>query len=273
MTIRMSIARCCCVVAGCARATCQLDTFDTYGTGNSILTGSIWSDEAVNSGTAVQTASDTCLLGLVPADKVTASWGVDGGLLAPSFTTGYANRTYTEMELKSFTNYLVYTAIQFTPRGAVIGGLSVNPNLGVFVGHDGSFDIAKKAFWYDVDNVKSEVTIDSIPEGDFTQAYIQHVYRVEMYDYAQQTGSDSVSRATFQWKILEDGVVVAESHDGTTQLESRFASAPPDRETGDNWCATPTVTIVSEGYNFFSNNQVEFDNFKIVTNFDETCIP
>ena len=148
-----------------------------------------------------------------------------------------------------------------------------NPTITLRVGHNGNFDIEKKVIWYDVDDVVQSVVIDSIPTASFTQAYIQHVYRIELYDYQQQTGSDSKSRSTFQWKILEDGVVIEESHDGTTQLNSRFASEPPNKDVSDNWCNTPVVAIASSGYNLFGVDQVEFDDFKISVNGDESCIP
>ncbi|MDB4442125.1 hypothetical protein N9219_01745 [bacterium] len=210
-------------------------------------------------------------MGTQAQQTIYGSWGVDGGLLTPSFTTGYANKTYTELDCLSFTNYLTYMTYAIAPRG--IFQQASNPTITLRVGHNGNSDIEKKVFWYDVDNVVQSVVIDSIPDASFTQAYIQHVYRIELYDYQQQTGSDSKSRATFQWKILEDGVVIEESHDGTTQLNSVFASQPPSKDVSDNWCNTPVVAISSDGYNLFGVSQVEFDDFKISVNGDESCIP
>ena len=156
--------------------------------------------------------------------------------------------------------------IHIHPRGNVFG---VNQEFISFsTGYKSSSLHAKTIGFTDVDNVRQ--TVETTSATPSTVAYYQHTYTLEIYDYLQQTGSDSVSRATWQWKLKEDGTTLFESHDGTSQIEPRFAAAPPSVSSG-GWCSDPKIRITHNGFGSFSNS-MEFDNLKLTVNGDDSCV-
>ena len=153
------------------------------------------------------------------------------------------------------------------PRGAVSGLDKQFITFGV--GWVNSTTHKKEMTYTDVD--RADQTVTTFTASAASTSYYQHTYTLEIYDYLQQTGSDSVSRATWQWKLKEDGTTIFESHDGTSQIESRFAAAPTDNDA-DSWCQEPRVRITHSGFDFFSNS-MEFDNLKLSVNGDDSCVP
>jgi len=257
------------VVGDCATPTCQFDTFNTYGSGNAIWSNS-WYDEA-NSTNGInspeQSASGTCFWDHSSSlGELYAYWGVSGGATSPDFLTGYSNRTSLEMEIVDVGSVTDLVSLNIHPRG-VISGLD-RQFISFETGYQNSSSHRKRVKWSDVDNTLHQTTT-TFSAASSTSFY-QHTYTIELYDYVQQTGSDSVSRATWQWKVKEDGIAIFESHDGTNQIESRFASAAPAGYTGTTWCDTPMVRIAHSGFGFFSND-MEFDNLKLSVNGDTSC--
>lgn len=271
MGIRMSIARCCCGVL-CSTATCYHDEFDTYGSGNSVLSNSFY-DSAIGTGalstSAKQTASEYCRLdsGTSSSASLMAKWGVGGDWDSPAFDTAYADRTSISYTIKDVRDLTQTTSIGYYPEGQ-ISGVDF-PFLKFQLGYVNTNTYRKRASYTDVDN--NTQNVDIVLNSSVTKSYYQHTYAVEIYDYQQQIGSDSKSRSTFEWKIIEDGSVLLESHDGTSRNYSRFGAAMPDEEAYD-WCSRPRARIAIAGFaGFGTSNFVDFDDLKLSVNGDTAC--
>ena len=181
--------------------------------------------------------------------------------------TGYSNRTSLEIDIVDVDSVTDSLGITILPRGLPFGLDKQFIAFAVQYVNTGNY--RKRLSYTDVDNVELQVDIPF--SGTVTKAYYLHTYTLEIYDYLQQTGSDSVSRATWQWKVKEDGNTLMESHDGTTQLHARFAAAPPT-VVETSWCTKPLIRVFHSGFNFFANS-MEFDNLKLNVNGDESCSP
>ena len=234
-----------------------------------------WYDTANSapSSRIVQTAADTCLLGNtsngMPRDSpLYFKWGVGGTSFSPAFT---ASTSYMEFDLVDSVDIYQYVVFGMSQHPfATIGNVSY---IQLQVGNSGFGDLDKRLSWYDVDNTLHSITFDAIPEGSTTTAYYQHTYRIELYDYLQQIGSDSVSRATFQWKLIEDGTLIYESYDGTTQLQDRLGLTAPTGSGDTRWCTMPRGYVNQYGYNFFAPNYIEIDNLNVSINGNISCVP
>lgn len=214
---------------------------------------------------ATQITGDRCRLssGTSGNAELYFKMGVAGGHTSPEFQTGYANRTSMEFDVKDVSDLTASYSLGFYPDGVIVG--TTFSRLIFSTGYVTTNKYSKRMNWTDVDNNLQSAEI--VTNSAVTKAYYQHVYRVEFYDYLQQTGSDAVSRATFQWKVLEDGVPILESHDGTSQVYSRFGAV------SDGWCSEPRGRITVSGFIFFGSNYVDFDDLKLNVNADESCIP
>ena len=275
MGIRMSIARCCCVPAGCSTPTCQYDEFDTYGTGNSVLSNSFYDSvigTGVGSTSATQTASEQLKLsaGTSSNAELWFKLGVSGGNDSPDFETAYADKTVLEVEVKDVESTNHKVSLGFLPEGDIAG--VDYPRIFISTGYVNSTTHRKRVRWTDVDN--SVQTADLTFSSPANTDYYKHTYAIELYDYQQQTGSDSVSRATFEWKIVESGSVLFESHDGTSRLYSRFGAALPT-DVAYDWCSSPRGRLTVSGFNHisFGTNIAYFDNLSVNVNGDDSCVP
>ncbi len=214
---------------------------------------------------ATQITGDRCRLSSGSANNAELyfNMGVAGGVTSPEFQTGYANRTSMEFDVKDVSDLTASYGLGFHPEGVIAG--TAFSRLIFQTGYVTTNTYRKRMTWTDVDNTVQ--TADIVTNSAVTKAYYQHVYRVEFYDYLQQTGSDSVSRATFQWKVLEDGVTILESHDGASQVYSRFGAV------SGGWCSEPRGRISVSGFISFGADYVDFDDLKLNVNADESCVP
>lgn len=182
--------------------------------------------------------------------------------------TGYSNRTSLEIDIVDVNSITDSLGIAIQPRG-IPSGLD-KEFIAFSVQYISTGNYRKRLSYTDVDGVELQVDIPF--SGTVTKAYYLHTYTLEIYDYLQQTGSDSVSRATWQWKVKEDGSTLMESHNGTSQLHARFAAAPPPVGVGTSWCTNPVIRVTHQGFSFPSTS-MEFDNLKLNVNGDESCSP
>ena len=275
MKTKLSVSRCCCVGVGCSSPTCLDDTFDTYGTGNSIFSNPAY-NSFESAGDWTQTASDTLAShpgsSLAQQSVLYWEWGIAGKYDAPAFTVGGSDNIQTEVEVISMADYSSSFSLGIRSRNS-----GTNSSIGIGVTNYG-FNISKTFSYYDNTGNLQGATWDTIDARDYPgriipASYYNGVWQIKLYDYAQAVGNLGKSRATFDFDAIRDGVTLYTSSAGAYPRVALEADVDPIDPLYRSWCVDPRGSLRSANYESFPDPpiDVEFDNLKMSVEGDTSC--
>ena len=250
---------------------CQFDAFDSYGTGNSVVGVGLPYSTLNGTTSATQTAADTLLMsntgGTNNAYGISRHWGVSGGSTTPDFVSGYSNKNTVKIDLVNVStgDLDVYFGISFAPASPATEQNCIR------IYKSGGANSAIDFEFREAAGLGALLRrVVSISTG-VTDANLYKTYQIEYYDGTLK-GSPWAA-FEFEWKILINGVIVAESLTGATRNHGKmsigYAAVP-----ADYWCVTPIANIYQDSVSAPSiAPSTTWDNLGIGINGDVACIP